>query len=324
MKAVVHSKFGNPSEVVSCEQRPEPEPQSGQIRVRMKLSPVHNHDFLTVKGLYGNKPQLPAIGGTEAMGIVDRVGPDVTHVQVGDRVTIARAAGAWAEYFVAPANAALPIAASVPDELAAQLSSMPFSAALALNQLGAQPGEWVVINAANGAVGKTLAQVAANRGVQVAGIVRSKSSQTHLKELGFKHVFASSDADWQEQVRGVIGEVRVAGGVDMVGGAAAGDLMSFISQHGVLLSFGAMSDPIMQISTSDLIYKEATVIGFWASRLVERVAPEQMAAIGKELVTLAAAGKLTLPIEAIFSLDEATQAMKAYTGPRKGKIVFRS
>ncbi len=62
MKAVVHHEFGKPREVVRCEERPVPVPGSNQVRVRTKLAPVHNHDFLTIKGDYGNKTNLPVVG----------------------------------------------------------------------------------------------------------------------------------------------------------------------------------------------------------------------------------------------------------------------
>ncbi len=225
MKVIVHNKFGDPSEVAKCEDRPVPKPKADEVRLRMKLSPVHNHDYLTVKGEYGYKPELPTIGGTEALGIVDEVGSDVKSLSVGDRVNVAGLAGVWAEFFVAPENRVSAVNKDVPDELAAQMGSMPFSAALALNQLEAESGQWVVVNAANGAVGKTLTQVGQERGLKVAGIVRSKSSRKQLQELGFENVFATSDDDWKDQLLDAVGDGRVAGGVEMVGGEAAGELL---------------------------------------------------------------------------------------------------
>ncbi|MFV0446115.1 MAG: zinc-binding dehydrogenase [Planctomycetaceae bacterium] len=322
MHAVVYDRFGKPGEVVKCVDRPVPKPQPNEIRVRLLLSPIHNHDILTIRGDYGNRPPLPAIGGTEALGIVDALGADARHLQPGQRVVIARAPGAWAELFTAPARFVVPIDRNIPDELAAQMSSMPFSAGLALNELQAQPGDWVAVNAANGAVGKALAQIAIGRGLNVIGIVRSQFSRRVLDELGLDHVYVSDEPHWKDQVAKDVGDGRIAGAVDMVGGAASGDLLSLLSRRGTLLSFGAMDDARLQFSVSDLIYKETVVRGFWASRLVERITPQEAGALSAELAQLAAAGQLHLPVAGRFPLSEATAAMRAYYEPRAGKLLF--
>ena len=51
-----------------------PEPGRGQVRVRMAMSPIHNHDLAIIRGKYGYKPPLPAVPGTEAVGVVDALG----------------------------------------------------------------------------------------------------------------------------------------------------------------------------------------------------------------------------------------------------------
>ena len=97
MRCVAYNAFGVPHEVLYLAERPVPEPGRGEIRVRMTLSPIHNHDLWTIRGEYGVKPPLPAIGGTEAAGIVDKVGEGVTAPAVGQRVAAGSIVGAWAE-----------------------------------------------------------------------------------------------------------------------------------------------------------------------------------------------------------------------------------
>ena len=63
MKAAIHHSFGDPAQVLNAETTDTPQPGAGQVRVRMMLSPIHNHDLWTVRGNYGYKPELPAIGG---------------------------------------------------------------------------------------------------------------------------------------------------------------------------------------------------------------------------------------------------------------------
>ncbi|WP_218682706.1 alcohol dehydrogenase catalytic domain-containing protein, partial [Microbacterium sp. BF1] len=163
MRALIHSRFGEAEDVLAVEERPVPEPAAGQVRLRIVLSPIHNHDLWTVRGTYGFKPELPAASGTEALGIVDALGEGVEHLAVGQRVATGGTFGAWAEYIVANAAGLIPVPDSLSDESAAQLVSMPFSTISLLQFLDVNEGDWIVQNAANGAVGRMLAQLGAAR-----------------------------------------------------------------------------------------------------------------------------------------------------------------
>src|SRR3546814_1864698 len=105
----------------------------------MQLAPIHNHDRLTVRGQYGYKPALPAIGGSEGLGVVDALGAGVEGLAVGQRVAAASGRGKWAEYFVAPARMVIPMPDAIADETAAQLVATPLSALMLLEFL--QGGE---------------------------------------------------------------------------------------------------------------------------------------------------------------------------------------
>ncbi|MEH6668842.1 MAG: alcohol dehydrogenase catalytic domain-containing protein, partial [Psychrobacter sp.] len=165
MRSAIHNSFGKPSNVLSVGDSPMPQPAANEVRIKTILSPIHNHDLLTVSGQYGYKPEMPAIGGSEALGIIDAVGDDVTDLSVGQRVACASVHETWAEYFVAPASMVFNMPDTIEDELAAQLIAMPLSALMLLEFLEVDKGQWIIHNAANGAVGKTLAMLAAARGV---------------------------------------------------------------------------------------------------------------------------------------------------------------
>lgn len=62
MKSIIHQVFGEPVDVLAAAEMPKPEPKAGEVRIKMILSPMHNHDVWTVRGSYGYKPTLPAIG----------------------------------------------------------------------------------------------------------------------------------------------------------------------------------------------------------------------------------------------------------------------
>ena len=154
MQSVVIDRFGEPADVVHLGERPLPEPGPGEARVRMTLSPIHNHDLAIVRGVYGYRPALPAVPGTEALGLIDALGEGVQHLRLGQRVASASAQAAWAECFISPAAKLVPVPDALPDEAACQLLAMPLSALMLLEDMRLQPGQWIVQNAAYGAVGK--------------------------------------------------------------------------------------------------------------------------------------------------------------------------
>lgn len=324
MRALVQPRFGDPAEVLSMQEVPDPEPGPGQVLVRVLLSPVHNHDLWTVRGSYGFKPEMPARAGTEAVGVVEALGEGVEGLQVGQRVATGGSFGAWAELIVAPAAGLIPVPDGMSDEAAAQLVSMPFSAIALLDFLEVSEGDWIVQNAANGAVGRLVAQLAEARGVHVLGLVRRADGVTELREQGIEQVVATDDDGWRDRVREIVGDAPIVAGVDSVGGRSAGDVVSLLAEDGVLVVFGAMASPTMEIGSGDVIFKQVVIKGFWGSKVFAAMSREKRAALMGELVTGIGSGALTLPVEKVYSLDEIADAARANGEPgRRGKILLR-
>lgn len=324
MRALIHAEFGAPEEVLTVEERPLPEPGAGQVRLRVVLSPIHNHDLWTVRGTYGFTPELPAASGTEAVGVVDTLGEGVTSLTVGQRVATGGTFGAWSEYIVAPAAGLIPVPDSLPDESAAQLVSMPFSTMTLLQFLDVKEGDWIVQNAANGAVGRMMAQLAPARGVRVLGLVRRSGGVEELRSQGISNVVATDQADWKQQASEITGGAPVVAGVDSVGGASAGQVLSLLAEGGTLVAFGAMDSPTMEIASSDVIFKQATVKGFWGSKVIPALDPAVRSALFGELFQRIGDGTLTLPVAGVFDAAEVADAVRASGTPgRVGKVLLR-
>ncbi|WP_028658486.1 zinc-binding dehydrogenase [Nocardioides insulae] len=324
MRAVVHQEFGNPEEVLGVEEVPLPEPGEGEVRLRVIATPIHNHDLWTIRGEYGFKPDLPARAGTELVGVVDALGEGVDGLEVGQRVATGAAFGAWAEYVVTRAGGLVPVADGLSDEAAAQLVAMPFSAISLLESLELSAGDWLIQNAANGAVGRMLAQLAAARGVNVIGLVRRDAGIEELAAHGIDKVISTANDDWAEQVHELTGGAPIRVGVDSVGGSAAGDVLAQLAEGGTLVVFGAMNSPRLDLSSGDVIFKEATVKGFWGSKVVVSMPTEQRLRLFGELIQRASDGSLTLPVEATHSLEDVRTAAAANARPgRAGKILLR-
>ncbi|AYF02941.1 alcohol dehydrogenase [Paracoccus yeei] len=323
MRSATHDSFGDPAAVLKLADGPTPEPGPGQVRIRVILSPIHNHDLWTVRGSYGYKPTLPAIGGSEAVGVVDALGDGVAGLRLGQRVAAAGLRGSWAEYALAPAAGLVPLPDAITDEQGAQLIAMPFSAITLLGFLGVGPGDWFVQNAANGAVGKAVAMLARARGIHALNLVRRDAAVAEMQDLGLD-ALSTEGADWPDRVRAATGGAPIRAAVDSIGGKAAGALLSLLADEGLLVSFGSMTGGAMEISSGDLIFKQAVVRGFWGAKVSAAMPPEERARLMGELIGLVADGALILPVGGIFGLDRIGDAVRASLAPGKaGKILLR-
>lgn len=324
MQAVTHPVFGEPTEVLELTEAPEPQPGTGEVRVRLLASPIHNHDLWTIRGKYGFKPELPARTGTEAVGVIDALGDGVEHLTVGRRVATGGTFGVWSEKFIARAAGLIPVPDDLPDEQAAQLVSMPFSAISLIDFLGLKPGDWIVQNAANGAVGRMVAQIGRARGINVVGLVRRSAAVAELAGQGIDRIVAVDTENWRDDVAEITGGAPIVAGVDSVGGESSGHVLSLIGENGTLVIFGAMDAPVMHLASGDVIFRQVTIKGFWGSKVSTSMDAAKRGELFGELSAHLAAGILTLPVAATFPLAQAREAARAsFTAGRVGKVLLR-
>lgn len=324
MRAVTQQTFGEPWDVLDVEEVSTPEPGAGEVRVRTLLSPIHNHDLWTIRGSYGFKPELPARTGSEAVGVIDALGEGVGNLELGQRVAAGGVFGAWAEYFTAPAAGLIPVDDDADDEVAAQLVAMPFSTIALLDWLDLKEGDWIIQNAANGAVGRMLAQLAPTRGLNVLGLVRRDDGVEELNAQGIDQVVSTESSGWQDRVAEITGGARIVAGIDSVGGDASNHVLSQLGEDATLVIFGAMAGGTMGLNSGAIIFNNITVKGFWGSRVMSELAPQRRGELFTELLTRVKDGTLSLTAEATYPFDQVREASKANFVPgRKGKILLR-
>lgn len=324
MRSVTHDRFGDPAQVLQTATTDRPEPGADQIGIRVILSPIHNHDLWTIHGNYGTRPDLPAIGGSEAVGIVEATGPGVDPALVGRRVAVAGLKGSWAEYAIAQAEGAIPVPDEMPDEVAAQLIAMPFSAITLLEFLQVSRGDWVIQTAANGAVGKIMAVLARSRGIRLLNLVRRPEAVDELTAMGMTDVISTSQPDWTQRARAIIGQDGARAAVDSVGGSVAAGLTELLGTEGLLVTFGSTTGEALQLPAGPIIFKHLSVKGFWAARVMPTTPPQDRQRMFGELIGLIMDGTLKLPTGGTFGLDQPAEAVAAALTPgREGKVMFR-
>src|SRR5690348_16728181 len=147
MKAIHLTAYGNPAENLKLVELPEPNaPPAGEALVRMEYAPIAYSDLLLANGVYLLKPKLPSVIGGEGAGIVEAVGPGVTNVKVGDRVTIPFGTFTWSEKVLAPAEGLFVVPSSIDARMASILNINPTTAVLLLSEfVKLKPQEWIVI-----------------------------------------------------------------------------------------------------------------------------------------------------------------------------------
>jgi len=323
MKSVVFDEFGSPRKVLRVADVPVPQPGPGQARVKLVLSPIHNHDLMIITGHYGIKPGLPHHPGTEGVGIVDAVGEGVTNVKPGDRVA-GGAGGAWSEFYLTAAAGLVIVPDTIDDATACQLTAMPMSAVRLLADLDVKAGDWIAQNAANGAVGKMLSKLAADKGIYVLNIVRREEAVAELAAEGIGNAVSTEHEDWQARARELTGGAPVLRAVDSIGGRASDELMDLVAEGGRLVSFGALSGRPLQVTAENLLFKRTTISAFWGARPETKMTPAELGTARADLIRRAASGELKLPIAQVFPLDQAAEAAEASNEKgRPGKIALR-
>ena len=164
--------------------------------------------------------------------------------------------GNWSEAYVADANSLIPLPDDMPLEQAAMLSVNPPTAWRMLETfVDLHPGDWVIQNAANSGVGRAVIQIARLRGLKTVNIVRRKDLISELEAEG-ADVVITDEIPLSKQIRDLIGNGTAPLGLNAVGGESAREIAKSLSDHGTLVTYGAMGLQPLQMSNSLLIFKD--------------------------------------------------------------------
>ena len=203
------------------------------------------------------------------------------------------------------------------------LTVNPPTAALMLSEfIDLKPGDWVVQNVANSAVGSYLIQIAKIRGFKTLNIVRRESAVAGVKSIGGDVVLVDGD-DLYKRAKEATGGAAIRLGIDAVGGAATDRLASCLAEGGTLVNYGMMSGEPCQLSPRYFVFKDVTMKGFWLAKWFRTSTREQQTALYGELTKWIATGKLHASIHATYDVREIKTAVAAaHSGGRDGKILI--
>jgi NADPH2:quinone reductase len=304
-KAIRLHQTGGP-EVLQWQDVEVGEPGEGQARVRHTAVGVNFVDTYQRSGLY--TLPLPGGLGSEGAGIVEAVGPGVTHVRPGDRVAYAGGPpGAYAEVRLIPADRLLKIPEGIPDQQAAAMMLKGMTVQYLIRRTyKVQPGETVLFHAAAGGVGLIACQWLKALGATVIGTVGSDEKAELAKAHGCDHTIVYTREDFAKRVREITGGKGVPVVYDSVGRSTFAGSLDCLRPLGLLVSFGNASGPVPPFELGILAQKGSlyvtrpTLFTYTASRA-------DLEATAKDLFDVVLSGKVKVKIHLTYALKEAQQ-----------------
>lgn len=324
MKKMQFSRFGVPAEVAEIVEVEAPgAPGPGRVNVQVLASPINPADLLNMEGRYGaSPPKLPMTQGAEGVGRVIAVGDDVDNVRVGDLVT-PPARGLWREIVQGPARGLTPLPAEADLLQLAMLRANPATAWLMLTKfVQLEPGDWVIQNAANSAVGRHLVRLAKSSGWKTVNVVRRESLVAELKGIGADVVLVDGD-DLDTRVAEATGGSMPRLAIDAIGGAAVRHLARATADKGTVVNYGLLSGEPLMIDARETVFRDLRLRGFWLASWFGEATPAEIADTYRFLAQKIVSGDLHVPVEATYPLAEVRAALAhAAREGRSGKILL--
>ncbi|MRH90035.1 zinc-binding dehydrogenase [Nocardia sp. SYP-A9097] len=288
MRALQQNSLRGPQDMRSIAEVPVPAPGRGEVLIRVAAAGVNFADISKAHGTFRDGPQPPYVAGFEAAGEVVAAGDAVTGPAVGTRV-VGVGDGAFAEYMVLPAVAAMPVPPGWTAEQALGLVVNWPTALAALKFLGrVVAGETVLIHAAAGATGQAAVTLAKHYGATVIATAGPGKHEI-VRALGADHILDSGS----EQLAAEVSELT-GGGADLVlecvGGATFQTSLSAAKRvTGRVVVYGLPGGEAA-ITNWELVYKnQIQLIGLNIGVLIES-APQLFGEVMGELFGLIATG----------------------------------
>jgi NADPH:quinone reductase-like Zn-dependent oxidoreductase len=315
------AKCGKPDEVLGVEEFELRETAAGEVLVRIEAAPINPADLNLIEGTYGVKATLPAVPGIEGCGVVVSGGSGC--FEAGQRVIFLRRASTWASHVIVPEDALFALPEGIDMHQAAMLKVNPATAWTLLHGFAAlKPGDWVVQNAGNSAVGRCVIQLARELGVRTVSLVRRADLVDELGELGGDVVLTDGDAAVAEALEHLGGATaRLA--FNAVGGESALRLMKLLEEGGTHITYGAMSRKPLTLPNGLLIFRDIRLRGLWVSRWLEQAPCKEVRATYQNLAQLVNTGRLVQKVDSVFSLEEWPSALERLKDAnRNGKVLL--
>lgn len=319
MKAIVSHEFA-PLDVLKYEEVADPQPTGREVVIKVEAAGVNYPDGLVVQGLYQMKPPHPFTPGMEAAGVIEAVGPDVSTLQIGQRVATVCSLGGYAEKVLVDERRAFAIDQMDGGDACALLVAYGTSHHALKQRAQLQAGETLCVLGAAGATGIAAVQIGKIMGARVIAVCSTEEKREIAKQAGADEAIGYDDL--KDQLKALTDGKGVDVVYDSVGGKAFDACSRSMARNGRLLVIGFASGEIPKFPVNLSLVKEYAVVGvFWGN--FTRFEPQVYADNMKELIGWYAAGKVKPLIEGRYPLSDAAGVLKRVLGRgATGKLVL--
>lgn len=321
------SRTGGP-DVLEFVTEPTPVPGDDEVLIRVKAIGVNRSDELYRTGTYVIQPTFPARFGSEAAGVVEALGKNVTDLAIGDLVNTVPSfwlgtVAIYGEAVAVPAHAVV----KQPDNLTATQAAAlwvmfltPYGALIEDAQLKA--GEPVLISAASSSTALGAIQIANLVGAVPIALTRTNAKRQQLLDAGAKHVVAYNEVDLVEEIMKITDGKGARVAFDSVGGRLLPELAKALPWKGTIYSYGALDGETTTLPVMARIIGQMLTIKGWA--IVDTLwDPQRLAAAVEFIGGAVREGKLVPVIDKVFPFDELIAAHEYLErSDQFGKIVI--
>lgn len=323
MRAWKFHDFGDIKKVMTLENVPEPEPDDGEVLIKLERAALNPADKLLVEGNYPGAGKPPLSVGRDGAGVVARSKSD--RFREGDEVAVLRSGlgvvrnGTLAEFVSVPAESVAPKPAgwSFDEAAAAPLVHLTAWRALVIHG-DLQRGQNVLVTGASGGVGIAAVQQAKLLGANVVALSRSEEKRNRLIDLGAGFAFDPSAENLEDQVR----QALDGRGVDLVVENLAGKYLqtsiNLCEPRGRIGVIGLLGGRKAELFLGPLLFREIRIEGV----AVGAFEPEETQLAWRDILDHLDLGNTRPVVDRVFPMAEVQEAFDLLAGDHMGKIVI--
>ncbi|MEJ1159206.1 quinone oxidoreductase family protein [Prosthecomicrobium sp. N25] len=315
VKAIEIHETGGP-EVLRLADVAVAAPGPGEALVAHKAIGINFIDCYYRSGLYPAPAGLPFIPGNEGSGVVEAVGPGVTHVAPGDRVAYVATLGSYAQKRLVPADRLIKLPDGIADETAAAMMLKGMTVQYLLNRtFKVGPGTTLLFHAAAGGVGLIAGQWAKVLGATTIGTAGGPEKCALARANGYDHVIDYRNEDFVARVKELTGGAGVDVVYDSIGKDTFPGSLDCLKPLGMWVSFGNASGPVPAFPIG-LLSQKGSLFATRPTLFTYTAKREDLETTANDLIARVGSGAVHIPVNHRYALADAADAHRDLEGRR--------
>jgi NADPH:quinone reductase len=325
MPKIVRFHEAGDASVLKLEELPKPKPGEGEALLKVEAIGLNRAEVMFRSGAYLDQPSFPSLIGYEASGIIESVGPGVTVLKPGDRVSSIPAFhmdkyGTYGEYAVLPAYALAPYPEHLSPAEGTSIWMQYITAYGVIEFGGLKKGQHLLITAATSSVGLAAIQIAKFAGAISIATTRNKAKAGALTDAGADFVINTGSEDLVQRVEEITGGKGFALAFDPVAGPGLETLANAAGQQAMIMEYGVLDPRPTPYPLFAGLRKGLTIRAYTLFEIT--MDPERSAHAQNFVTEGLTAGVLKPIIAKTFKLEEIVEAHRYMESNEQiGKIV---